>query len=149
MLFRSQTRVEPGLPLIRCDAVLMLQMLDNLLDNALKYSRSDTPVELVLCRQAGHVVFAVRDRGDGVPLEWQERIFEMFQRGPSAPGGSMPDAPSRRGAGVGLAVCRAIAQAHGGALRYRPRAHGGASFEFWLPESTPPDDLPEAVSVAR
>jgi len=44
----------------------------------------------------------------------------------------------QRGAGVGLAVCRAIARAHGGELKLRPRAHGGSSFELWLPNAEPP-----------
>jgi two-component system, OmpR family, sensor histidine kinase KdpD len=50
------------------------------------------------------------------------------------------EAPARRGAGVGLAVCRAIARAHGGALAFLPRAHGGSRFECSLPLDLPPND---------
>lgn len=137
---RVRARLEPGLPLVRCDALLLSQLLENLVDNALKYSPSPTPVELLVRRVADHVVFAVRDRGPGVEPAWRERIFEVFQRG--APAGTTTDA-SRRGAGVGLAVCRAIARAHGGELKLRRRAHGGASFECWLPAQAPPDAAPE------
>jgi len=138
---RLRARVEPGLPLLRCDALLMAQLLDNLIDNALKAtpepdSGEPAPaVELLARAQGGSVVLAVRDRGPGVPSGWQERIFEVFQRGPAATPASPVQArtQSRPGAGVGLAVCRAIARAHGGELRLRPRGHGGSSFECWLP----------------
>jgi two-component system sensor histidine kinase KdpD len=131
---RLQARLEPGLPLLRCDALLLAQLLDNLVDNALKYSPPDAPVELLVRRLAGQVVLAVRDRGPGVPPAWRERIFDVFQRMPSA----AADMPAPPGAGVGLAVCRAIARAHGGELRVRPRGHGGASFECWLPLAEAP-----------
>jgi two-component system sensor histidine kinase KdpD len=126
---RVRARVEPGMPLLRCDAVLLVQLLDNLVDNALKYG-GEGPVELVARRIGTHCVLAVRDRGPGVPLSMRERVFEPFQRGSAAAGAE----PSRaRGAGVGLAVCRAIARVHGGELRLRSRAHGGSAFELWLP----------------
>ena len=110
-----------------------------------KYSAPPAPVELLVRRCAQHIVFAVRDRGSGVEPAWRERIFEVFQRGePQADGA---DGAARRGAGVGLAVCRAIARAHGGELKLRPRAHGGASFECWLPEHAPPHIETDEPSV--
>ncbi|MGM9487239.1 sensor histidine kinase [Ideonella sp. YS5] len=141
---RVRARLEPGLPLLRCDAMLLSQLLDNLVDNALKYSTG--PVELVVRHQAAlpgetgaaHVVIAVRDRGAGVAPADRRRVFEVFQRGHAA---GAPGAA--RGVGVGLAVCRAIARAHGGELRLRPRAHGGTSFELWLPVVTPPAEAAE------
>ncbi|HET9645800.1 MAG TPA: DUF4118 domain-containing protein, partial [Burkholderiaceae bacterium] len=78
---RVHVRLEPGLPLVRCDALLLAQLLENLVDNALKYSDPPAPVELTVRRQAGCIVFAVRDRGPGVEPAWRERIFEVFQRG--------------------------------------------------------------------
>ncbi len=126
---RLRARVEPGLPLLRCDAVLLVQLLDNLVDNALKHSGAETTVEILVRQRQGHVVLAVRDRGPGVAPALRERIFEVFQRG---------DTDGCRGAGVGLAVCRAIAHAHGGELVLRPRGHGGASFECWLPVAEQP-----------
>lgn len=133
---RIRARVAADLPLLRCDAVLLVQLLENLVDNALKYG-GDTPVELVVRARPGQLLLAVRDRGPGVPLPWREKIFDVFQRGDAA-----PDAPPSRGAGVGLAVCRAIARAHGGELRLRMRGHGGASFECLLPVESVPDAHP-------
>ena len=116
----------------------------------------------MLFRSRDGVLLAVRDRGPGVAPAWRERIFDAFQRGPAAaqscdadagpadvpipPDGSAPPAmappgvgqSARRGAGVGLALCRAIAQAHGGTLALRQRAHGGSSFECWLPVAAQP-----------
>ncbi|HEV8691136.1 MAG TPA: ATP-binding protein [Ideonella sp.] len=140
---RVRARLEPGLPLLRCDAMLLSQLLDNLIDNALKYS--DGPVELVVRQQAPgdaeaggpQVVLAVRDRGAGVAPAERARVFEVFQRGDGA--------GTARGAGVGLAVCRAIARAHGGELRLRTRGHGGSSFELWLPVVAPPLGEEEAA----
>ncbi len=80
---RLRSRVEPKLPLLRCDAVLMVQMLINLLDNALKYGAPDAPIELLVRRIGDELMFAVRDRGPGVPPALRERIFEVFQRGAS------------------------------------------------------------------
>lgn len=118
--------LEPALPLLRCDAVLLVQLIDNLVDNAFKYGGGD--VELRASRRGDRVVLAVQDRGPGVPPVWRNRIFEAFQRAPTATGAETP-----RGAGVGLAVCRAIARAHGGELALCDRPDGGASFELSLP----------------
>ncbi len=131
---RIEVRIAPGLPLLRCDAVLLVQLLDNLIDNAFKYGGG--AVEVEAGSQDGRVVIAVRDRGPGVPAEWRSRIFEAFQRAPAAAGNEA----ARRGAGVGLTVCRAIAIAHGGELVLRERAGGGASFELVLPVTAQPDD---------
>jgi len=145
---RIKAWAEPGLPLVRCDAVLFSQLLENLVDNALKYSDAPAAVELVVRRQGAHIVFAVRDRGPGVEPAWREKIFEVFQRGDWRSGST--NSAAQRGAGVGLAVCRAIARAHGGELRLRPRSHGGSSFECWLPEAEAPrvDEAGAAMDAA-
>lgn len=133
-----KARVEPGLPLLRCDALLMVQLLDNLVDNAVKHGSADEVIEVLARRIGEQVLIAVRDRGPGVPLALRERIFETFQRGEASSAGGSGDKP-RTGAGIGLALCRAIAMAHGGELRLRPRSHGGSSFELRLPvEDAPP-----------
>lgn len=131
---RLRARLEPDLPLLHCDALLLTQMLDNLVDNALKYAPAETPVEILVRRERDQVLLAVRDRGPGVPPAWRDRVFEVFQRGAER----QPDPQQRAGAGVGLAVCRAIARAHGGELRLRPRGHGGCAFECRLPVESPP-----------
>jgi two-component system, OmpR family, sensor histidine kinase KdpD len=137
---RLKVWAEPGLPLVRCDAVLFSQMLENLIDNALKYSDPPAPVELTVRRHGGHVVFAVRDNGPGIEPAWREKIFDVFQRGDWR--SSTTNSAAQRGAGVGLAVCRSIAQAHGGELKLRPRSQGGSSFECWLREEAAPS-VPE------
>jgi len=140
---RVKSQLEPGLPLLRCDAVLLVQLLENLVDNAFKYGGDLEQVEIQARREGDRLVLAVCDRGPGVPPEWRARIFDSFQRVPDArvqPGDA--EATARRGAGVGLAVCRAIARAHGGDLTFLPRAHGGSRFECSLPLDLPPDDAP-------
>lgn len=141
-----RARLEPGLPLLNCDALLLTQLLDNLVDNALNHTPPDTPIEVLVRLEAPNpadatprVVLAVRDRGPGVPPAWRERVFDVFQRGVDAP----VEGQTRRGAGVGLAVCRAIARAHGGELRLRARGHGGSSFECLLP--CPPTPAPSVA----
>lgn len=154
---RVRARLEPGLPLLWCDPLLMSQLLDNLVENALKYSPPDSAVEILVRRQraADHddsVVLAVRDRGPGIRPAWRQRVFDLFHRGvPSndAADASVADGDAqgrdgrvgdaRSGAGVGLAVCRAVAKAHGGELRLRPRGHGGCSFECALPVKPAPE----------
>jgi two-component system, OmpR family, sensor histidine kinase KdpD len=141
---RVRAWVEPGLPLLWCDAMLVSQLLDNLLDNALKYSPAEAPVELHATRDGEHLVLAVSDRGPGIAPAWREKVFEVFQRGDTGPQPSLANA--ERGAGVGLAVCRAIARAHQGELLLRPRAEGGSRFECRLPlrGDGPPSPAPEA-----
>jgi two-component system sensor histidine kinase KdpD len=77
---RVRSRIEPGLPLIRCDAVLCVQMLENLVDNALKHSPEGSPVEILARRVGSDLLLAVRDRGPGIAPAWRERIFDVFER---------------------------------------------------------------------
>lgn len=130
---RIRSSVPDGLPLVKADAVLLAQLLGNLLENALKYSEG--PVELVVQLQAGptpaEMLVMVKDRGDGIPEAEQDTIFEPYARG---------DRAGPRGAGLGLAVCRAIAQAHGGRLLLRRRQGGGSSFVLSLPLEAQPLD---------
>jgi two-component system sensor histidine kinase KdpD len=124
---RTHLRLAPGLPLVRCDATLVVQLLENLIDNALKYSPDDTPVEVVIRQQGHHLLLAVGDRGPGVLWQQQASMFELFERGQHG-----VHQEGIRGAGLGLALCKTIAQVHGGTLVYRSRKRGGASFELRL-----------------
>ena len=134
---RIKAWVEPELPLLWCDALLMAQLLDNLLDNALKYSPPDTPVELKVRRVAQTMQWSVCDRGPGIAPAWRDRVFEVFQRG-HGPSQTPDIGAHNTGTGVGLAVSRSIARAHGGELIVRVRAHGGSCFECTLPLHEPP-----------
>lgn len=122
-LRRIKSRVPRDLPLVKVDPVLIAQLLGNLLDNALKYSEG--PVDLTVQTNEGTLCATVKDRGSGVECEDPDRLFEPFVRGDQSSG--------HRGVGLGLAVCRAIAVAHGGWLTLRRRSGGGSSFCLALP----------------
>ncbi|HPE02911.1 MAG TPA: ATP-binding protein [Burkholderiaceae bacterium] len=128
------TRLQPGLPLLFCDAVLLVQLLDNLLDNALRHGAADQAVEIHAWRAEATVTVAVRDRGPGVPVPLRERVFEPYRQG--LPTSGADPSGARSGAGIGLALCRAIALSHGGALCLREREGWGASFELELAVET-------------
>ncbi len=112
-------------PLVAVDALLIEQLLLNLLENAARYSPPGTPIEVRATQCADRVRIEVADRGPGVPRDQRERVFEKFHR----VGGSRRTA----GAGLGLAICRAIAQLHGGTIRVEDRDGGGASFLVDVP----------------
>lgn len=129
---RIKSRVPKGLPLIRANPVLVAQLLANLLDNALKYS--DAAIDLVV--SAGHAMLhvSVKDRGDTIPADRYAAIFEPYSRN---------DQSGQRGAGLGLALCRAIAHSHGGELDVRRRQGGGNCFTLSLPvDPQQPQGLP-------
>ncbi|MDQ6639704.1 MAG: ATP-binding protein, partial [Pseudomonadota bacterium] len=111
------------LPLVRGDATLLAQLATNLLDNALKYSAGK--VELTVCRASGQLVLSVKDRGPGLAPGDEARVFEPFFRGRHE--------SDARGAGLGLALCRAIASVHGAKLAVSRRPHGGCRFTLALP----------------
>ena len=98
------------------------QLLENLLDNALKYS-SDA-IDLVVSSTGQNVQVSVKDRGLAIAPERHDTIFQPYSRDDHAIG---------HGAGLGLALCRAIATAHGGHLELRRRNAGGNSFTLTLP----------------
>jgi two-component system, OmpR family, sensor histidine kinase KdpD len=130
---RIKSKVPPGLPLIKADPVLLAQLISNLLDNALTYSEGE--IELCVSVHAQSLDMAIKDRGPGIDESEQELIFEPYRRG---------DQSGPRGAGLGLALCRAIAVAHGGSLIVRRRPGGGSNFMVTLPidEQPPEQELP-------
>jgi len=119
---RIKSRVPGGLPLIKADPVLLAQLISNLLDNALKYSNE--AIELMVSVNDHELQVTVKDRGKEIPQEKYASIFEPYTR---------DDLSGQRGAGLGLALCRAIAAAHGGTLTLRRRSGGGNSFTFAMP----------------
>lgn len=108
------------------DFAQSLRILVNLLENAVKYSPPDTPVEVLIDRADTMITISVRDSGSGVPAAEAERIFEPFYRAEGAPA-------DVRGAGLGLSIARRLADAQGGALTVRNGPTGGSVFTLSLP----------------
>jgi two-component system sensor histidine kinase KdpD len=119
--------VASEIPLIRLDAVLVEQALVNLLENAIRHGGGRVTVSVR--REAETAVVEVSDDGPGFTPEDAERLFDKFYRAAGGPG-----------AGLGLAIARAIVTAHGGLIRAEPRQPHGARFVFTLPlgEAPPP-----------
>ena len=113
-----------ALPSLRGDPDKLAQLFLNVLDNALKHSPRGTTVHVRGSRDDGAVVVRVRDAGSGLPQGAQTRLFQRFYRGENA---------QRDGAGLGLAIAQAIAQAHGGSIRASNVDGGGAEFTVRLP----------------
>lgn len=127
-----QMDVPGDLPLVEVDGVLMEQLLLNLLENAAKYTPQGSPVAIAARaarNSGGGVEIEVADRGPGLAPDEREKVFDLFYQGQGAGGPT----GGRKGYGIGLAICRAIAQVHGGAIRAENRADGGAAFIVTLP----------------
>lgn len=120
----------PDLPPLRFDAVLVERVLWNLLENAIKYSAADTPVDLIVRRVGDWVDVMVCDGGPGLPQDGSEELFGMFRRGQIE--SSIP------GVGLGLSIARGIAEAHGGEVQAENRPGGGACFRLRLPVGISP-----------
>jgi two-component system sensor histidine kinase KdpD len=127
---RVRVLLPADLPLVEIDAALMERVLCNLLENAAKFTAPDSRVVIGARRDPQAVTVWVEDNGPGVPPGREEEIFQMFERGHKE--------SSTPGVGLGLAICRAIVQAHGGSIRAENRPGGGARFVFDLPCGTPP-----------
>jgi two-component system sensor histidine kinase KdpD len=113
------------LPPVFVDASLMVQLFTNLFDNLVKYTPAGTRASVTAAADGAMLRVIVEDDGPGLPPGDPERLFDKFQRGERE--GVIA------GAGLGLAICRAIVQAHGGTIAASTRPVGGARFEFTLP----------------
>ncbi len=119
---------------LQVDPVLFEQVLFNLLDNAGKYTPAKSPLEIAVTRAHNGARVTISDRGPGVTHADAERLFDKFFRG------EQQNVP---GAGLGLAICRGIVEAHGGQIHVEARAGGGASFVIDLPLDGEPPAVPE------
>jgi signal transduction histidine kinase len=116
-----------GLPLVRMDVSRIRQVLDNLLDNAIKYAANGKGVAVSARQHDGDIVFSVTDHGPGIPEHELERIFDRMYRIEQQPG------PSVNGLGLGLSICKALVEAHGGRIWAESRLGEGSRFVFTLP----------------
>ncbi len=128
-------KLPPDMLWINADAVLVEQALVNLLENACRYTPASTSVEITAWPQGKRIVLEIADHGPGLPQGEEQSIFSKFQRGTSVKSDS-------RGAGLGLAICRAVMDAHGGRITAHNRENGGAVFRLeFLADSPPPADV--------
>jgi two-component system sensor histidine kinase KdpD len=123
------------LPLLEFDAVLMERVFCNLLENAAKYSPDAAeivPTEITISARTrdAAVEVSICNPGPGFPSDKLEKIFDLFERGTTE--SVIP------GVGVGLAICRAIVEAHGGKIHAFNPAEGGGCVRFFLPCGKPP-----------
>jgi signal transduction histidine kinase len=118
-------RVEGTLPLVRADRERLRQVIQNLIDNAVKYSPAGAAVDVEAFAENGQITVNVRDRGPGVASEHQTLIFEKF--------GRVSGEHAKPGTGLGLFIARSIAQAHGGSVEVHSAPSEGATFALVLP----------------
>jgi len=117
--------IEPELPLIPMDASLIEQVFVNLLDNAMKFSKPDSPIEIRAYYTGGEVSISVSNLGEGVPPEDLEKIFDKFYR--------VRRKEDIGGTGLGLSICKGFVEAHGGRIWAQNNPKGGAILTFTLP----------------
>jgi two-component system sensor histidine kinase KdpD len=118
-------RVEPDTQLVSADFVLIVHVLTNLLDNALKYSTPESPLEVRARPVEKAVEIIVMDRGIGIPKDDLERVFDKFYR--------VQRPQQVTGTGLGLAICKGIVEAHGGRIWAEERPGGGTCLQMTLP----------------
>lgn len=125
--------IAPDVPLLLVDPVLFEQVLVNLLENAAKYTPDGSPLELRVSSGPRDVTLELRDHGPGIPAGAERQIFEKFSRG---------DHRGVTGAGLGLAICKGIVEAHGGAIRAHNPSDGGAAFVVTVPRAADDEVVP-------
>jgi len=131
--FRSDLPDEPIL--VRMDPVRLEQILDNLLENALKYASGGPPTEMRAWTENGEARIAVVDHGMGIPAAERGMVFERFVRASNA------QARSDTGLGLGLYICRRIVEGHGGRIWADETPGGGSTFNVSLPAEVPPQPV--------
>ena len=111
----------------RMDAGLIMQVIINLVDNAVKYTPIGSDVQITVERKSGFISVSVSDNGDGIPDKAKNRVFEMFYTGDNKV------ADNRRSLGLGLALCKSIIHAHGGEIILTDNKPHGSIFTFTVP----------------
>jgi two-component system sensor histidine kinase KdpD len=119
--------IPDDLPDIPLDERLIEEVFVNLIDNAIKFTPTESPINITATLNENNVVVCIEDRGPGIVPDEVNQLFEKFYRGRML--------TSERGLGLGLAICRSIINAHGGKIWAENRADGGAVFKFTLPLS--------------
>ncbi len=120
--------IAPNLPKLYVDEDMIRRVLINLVDNAMKHSRTSQKITLIARKEGDMLLLGVGDQGVGIPEEYRHKIFEKFQR--------VKKDASAKGLGLGLAFCRLAVEAHGGRIWVEDAPNGGAQFNFTLPVLT-------------
>ena len=115
--------------LARMDAGLIMQVLINLVNNAVKYTPVGSNIRITAIPRENMAEICVSDNGPGIPNELKERVFEMFFTGGN------PIGDSRRSLGLGLTLCQTIVHAHHGEMTLKDNSPHGCSFSFTIPLS--------------
>ena len=116
-----------GFLLVKIDARLVVQVIINIVENAIKYTPSGSAITVSTARRGNWVEVQIADDGPGISDEMKERVFDMFYSGANKV------ADSRRSLGLGLALCKSIVTAHGGTITVTDNVPHGAVFTFTLP----------------
>jgi signal transduction histidine kinase len=132
--FAISTTVEPGLPAVNIDAGAVQQAIENVLANAMKYSREHREIDVHVGREADRVTLRVTDHGIGIPKHLQRRIFRKFYRVDSALGGGP------QGTGLGLAIVEHTMRGHGGSVSVQSEPGAGSTFTLAFPIPAGPAD---------
>jgi two-component system sensor histidine kinase KdpD len=142
-LARHQVKVDlpADLPLVNCDAALIERVLVNLLENAAKYTPRGSVITVSAAAKPDTMEVTVFDQGPGLPRGQEQTVFEKFVRGQKESG--VP------GVGLGLAICKAIVEAHGGEISAANHPGGGAQFTFTLPLTAAPEMPLEPARVQQ
>ena len=117
---------------VSMDSKLIMQVIANLIDNAIKYTRAGSVIEVKAGKRENKIRLEVRDNGKGIPDSQKDRVFQMFYTGEDC------ETDGRKNMGLGLAFCRLIVEAHGGRIWVEDNKPAGAVFVFELDGVTPP-----------
>ncbi len=123
------TDLPADLPPVKLDYLQIDQVLTNLLENAVRYTPAESPIDIGVRLDGEYMLISVADRGPGIPAADVERVFDKFYRVME----TQTKATRTTGSGLGLAVCKGLVEAHGGRIWVENRQGGGAIFQFTLP----------------
>jgi signal transduction histidine kinase len=133
--FTVTTRIDQGLPLVDVDSGAVQQAIENLLANAMKYSREDREIDVQVTRSGADVAVRITDHGIGIPRHLQRRIFRKFFRVDSGLGGGP------QGTGLGLAIVEHTMRGHGGSVSVQSEPGAGSTFTLAFPAPAGPADV--------
>jgi signal transduction histidine kinase len=114
-----------NLPVIHADGTQMIQLFQNLISNAIKFSPENPNIFISSIKNEDHYFFAIKDHGLGIESQYFEKIFNIFQR--------LLPREKYEGTGIGLAICKRIVERHGGKIWLESEPEKGSTFFFTIP----------------